>query len=216
MEIESTDIENSLEINYFKISYPNQNYKLSLDYKQWKKNIEEKLGKNGYELFCKNDNIIIYQNSDNCNCPICHKVLYKCKYCKKTRNKITKRCCLKAYINDIISDKNNLNRYIMIENNEAKCDFYYFFFINIIPCSFASQSILSGVFLFYCGLENIHGEKIDNTLEDMKSSLKVIYFIISCLYILSMLIAYSIFFYTIYFIILILSLPFKLYTMRLL
>ena len=89
MEIETNLTEN----NYFTILYPNQNYKVSFEYKHWKKNIEEKMGKNGREIFCIIDNIILYQNNKSENnfikCPKCKKYIYQCKYCKRFRNEIT-------------------------------------------------------------------------------------------------------------------------------
>ena len=84
MEVESSNKEYNLleKNNFFKLLYPNQNYKISLEYKQWKKSIEEKFGKNenGKEIFCKKDNIVIYNENVNNSiiCPICRKTLYRC------------------------------------------------------------------------------------------------------------------------------------------
>ena len=104
MEVENTNKENNLldNNNYFKILYPNQNYRISLEYKNWQKSIEGNMGKNvnRKEILCKKDNIIIYNEHINnyINCPLCKSNLYLCKYCNKVRN-IKKRCCFKAYIN---------------------------------------------------------------------------------------------------------------------
>ena len=104
MEVESSNKEyNLLENNNFlKLLYPNQNYKISLEYKQWKKSIEEKFGKNenGIEIFCKIDNIVIYNENVNdiIKCPICRKTLYICKYCNKVQKKKTTKCCFRAQI----------------------------------------------------------------------------------------------------------------------
>ena len=220
MEIDSPNIENILEKYYYELLFPNQNYKLCTEYKLWKKNVEDKFGRNGKELFCKKDNIIIYQSEQNINfgifCPICNRALYICNFCNKTKNQMTKRCCFKAYINDILFNRNKLYKFIIIENEENKRDFYYSIFINFIPFAFVCQNILMGMFLFFANLENKRNEIIDDAIDEMNTILKIIYVIVSIFYVLSMIIAYTFFFYSIYLIILILSIPFKFYPIKLL
>ena len=207
MEIESPNKENILGDNYFQILYPNQNYKLSLEYKQWKKKIENILGKNGKEVFCEEDNIIIYQKYSKMDngviCPICKKYLYVCKYCKKISSVVTERCCLKALINEKIKDS---YKFITMENEEDKWDYYCNFYINFIPFSFSLQTIALPISLIM-EIEDTKGMK-----DNLKDSFENILF----LFIYLMLIPYTLFFYSIYFIIFILSLPFKLYPIKLL
>ena len=60
MENEDINLEcKLLENNYFQISYPNQNYKITSEYKLWKKIIKKNMGENGKEVFCEKDDIII-------------------------------------------------------------------------------------------------------------------------------------------------------------
>ncbi len=144
METDSPNKENILGENYFQILYPNQNYKSSLEYKQWKKNVEEILGKKGKEVFCEKDNIIIYQKYHKIDvgiyCPICNQFLYGCEYCNKISNQVTKSCCIQAFINENIK---NSYKFIKMENKEDKDDFYYNLFINFIPFSFLYRTILN-------------------------------------------------------------------------
>ena len=216
METDSPNKENILGENYFQILYPNQNYKTSLEYKQWKKNVEEILGKNGKEVFCEKDNIIIYQKYQKIDigiyCPICNKFLYGCEYCNKISNQVTKSCCIQAFINENIK---NSYKFIKMENKEDKDDFYYNLFINFIPFSFLYRTILIPIIIFL-SIENKRNIMIDQVLENMKENLKNIFEFAFMFYILLMLIPYTILFYSIYLIILILSLPFKLYPIKLL
>ena len=215
METESQNKENILGENYFQILYPNQNYKLSFEYKHWKKNVDKILGKNGKEIFCEKDNIIIYQKYKNIDngifCPICNKFLYGCEYCNKILNKVTKRCCLKAFINENIK---NSYKFIKMEKEEDKGDYYFYLFMSFIPFLCISQTILISLNLFFLGLENKRHEIIDKI--DMKDNLNNIFIYVIVLYTILMVIPYTIFFYSIYLIILILSLPFKLYPIKLL
>ena len=216
METDSPNKENILGENYFQILYPNQNYKSSLEYKQWKENVEEILGKKGKEVFCEKDNIIIYQKYHKIDigiyCPICNKFLYGCEYCNKISNQVTKSCCIQAFINENIK---NSYKFIKMENKEDKDDFYYNLFINFIPFSFLYRTILIPIIIFL-SIENKRNIMIDQVLENMKENLNNIFEIAFMLYILLMLKTYTILFYSIYLIILILSLPFKLYPIKLL
>ena len=125
MEVENSN--NFLEKNnYFKKLYPNQNYKISLEYKQWKKSIKEKFGKNknGNEIFFKKDNIVIYNkdSNDNMICSFCKRMLYLFNYCNKIKNWVTINCCFRAIIKEIITDKEILYKYI--NKQEMKSEFY--------------------------------------------------------------------------------------------
>ena len=219
MEVENSSNENNLleqNINYFKILYPNQNYRISLEYQKWKKSIEEKIGKNkiGKEILCKKDNIIIYNEdiNNNINCPLCKTNLYLCKYCNKIQNRKTKRCCFRAHINEIIIEKKAIYKYINIQNNIK--EFYLILGIFFVPFCFLSHIILISMFLFYLNLENEEGERYDSFIDKKACIYTLPYGIIIIGFILSMLIAFSILFYILFLSILIISLPFKLYSIK--
>ena len=210
MEVESPN--NLLEENnFYKLLYPNQNYKISLEYKQWKKSIEEKFGKNnnGNEIFCEDDNIIIYNKdaNDSILCPLCRRMIYLCNYCNKIKNGITTNCCFRAYFKEIITDKEILYKYI--NKKEMKTEFYEIFGANFIPFVFIFQTLLISMFIFYLNLENEEGKTYDESMIKKSNIFNVFYGIFVIGYFLSMIIAFSIFFYFIYLIIVIISLPFK-------
>ena len=222
MENENLDIEsNILENNYFKLSFPNQNYKLSLEYKNWRKSMEERKGKNGVEIFCKEDNIIIYLNEENnqyyddlIKCPLCNTdfILETCVYCSTVSFEFWGRCCLPQYINEIIQRK-KIFQYI--NNKENMKEFFEIFFINFIPVIFSFQIIIIFVYLFFFNLKNKrHILIIEDFLDEDKNKYMHTFQMILFFYSLCMSITFSIFFYCIYIIIVILSLPFKLYPIK--
>ena len=103
MEVENPNKgDNLLENYYFTILYPNHNYKSTLEYKNWRKSIEGKKGKNGREIICQTDNIIIYQKKEDINneilCPNCNKKIYKCRYCKRFGNQKISNYCSRVFI----------------------------------------------------------------------------------------------------------------------
>ena len=215
MEVDDINIENNLlEDNYFKISYPKQNYKISLDYKQWKKSIEAKFGKNGKEIFCNKDNIIIYQQKEYINnflkCPLCGKNIYQCQYCNKSKDSDTGRCCLKRYIKEL---KNNEKKYqfIKYKRKEDLNEFYEIFLVSFIPFIFATQFVLIFIYIFYFNIEDKNGLNIiDRIFEKERENKMMVFRIILLCYLFCINIPYSILFYSIYFIIAIISIPFKL------
>ena len=219
MEIESPNKTDLLTNNYYKISYPNQNYNFSFEYKNWKKSMEEKRDKKGREIYCEKDNLIIYQEYENINstinCPICNRVLYKCQYCNTIRNKKTTRSCYKAYIKEIINRK-SIYSYVLMENELDKRDFYILFFLNFIPFIIVIENILIGILIFYFNLENKNDKVTFDACIDKKLALKICLFILVLFIAISIIVSYSIFFYTIYIICVIISLPFKLYPIKLL
>ena len=219
MEVGNLNIENNLLGDiYFKIIYPNQNYKISLEYKKWKKSIEEKFGKNGKELFCKKDNIIIYQKNENINsfvkCPICDQNIYQCQYCNRIKDKDTARCCLKRHIKEI-NDKDKIKQFIEYKRKEDINDFLNIFFWAFIPFIFATQFILIFVYLFFFNLEDKNGLMIiDRTFQKERQTKMIPFKIILFFYLICINLPYAVLFYAVYLIIVILSLPFKLYPIK--
>ena len=220
MEVENSNNEfNLLEKNYFKILYPNQDYKKSLDYQKWKKSIEEKYGKNknGKEVLCEKDNIIIWNENINyiIKCPICYRDIYLCKYCNKIKNKfVDVKCCYRDTIKIIVKEKKSIYKFLNIDNDENIKYFYFVLALFFIPFFFISHIVLSSIFLFYCDLEYKDGKTYDNYIDTKSLFYKILLVIIVLGYLLSMIIAFTIFSYIIFLIIVILSLPFKLYPVK--
>ena len=103
MENINYDQENNLLGDYFfKISYPKQNYKELKEYQNWKKSVTDRIGKNGKEIICYEDNTIIYiihnNNDEIIKCPTCNTDLYNCIYCNITQTEKCHICCLRAYL----------------------------------------------------------------------------------------------------------------------
>ena len=219
MEIEDQNIEsNLLEEKYFKILYPNQNYELSSEYKLWKKEMEKNMGKNGKEIFCKKDNIIIYQkyeeNDDIILCPICNATLYKCKYCSQIRNKKTKRCCSKALLKETQVKENVIFQNLDKKYEKNQKEFYKVFFSNFIPMFTSLQITLIFFRFLFLELENKKGEIIMQTFDKKNFMCRIPFTIFLLFYYFSMAITYSMFFYIIFIINVIISLPFNLYNVK--
>ena len=68
--------------------------------------------------------------------------------------------------------------------------------------------------LFYLDLENEEGESYDALIDKKSSIYKIPLYFLLIGYFLSMIIAFSIFFYILFLIIVIISLPFKLYLIK--
>ena len=110
MENQNLGLENVLfEQNFFKLSFKNQNYKKLKEYKIWIKEMNIKFNKSGKEIICDKDNIIIYSiyddNSKCIYCPICNSSIYSCIYCNNSENSENKKCCIKAYFRYYLKDK---------------------------------------------------------------------------------------------------------------
>ena len=138
MEVENAnpDLEMNLLDNYcFKILYPDQNYKKSVEYQNWKKSIKEVIGQNIIEMFCNTDKIVIIQKYEDINqiiqCPICKANFYFCKFCKKAEK--NKNCCTKALIKEFLNDERLYKFMDLKDNNEEKKNFIQFFIIMLIP-----------------------------------------------------------------------------------
>ena len=218
MEVEVSNQKDILLGNdYFQISYPNQNYKKSSEYKQWRKIAEKKSGKNGKEAFCEKDNIIIYQKKEfinfNIQCPLCNRNIYQCKYCNKSRDTLTTQCCIKASINDIKENKKIFQYINTEENKDDEIEFYQLFFLSFIPLFFSFINVLIFFIFFFANMEDKNGKLISETFEENRC-LIILMRIFTLFYLILITIVYSIFFFNIFIIIVIISLPFKLYYVR--
>ena len=208
-------MENENEINYlienpyFKILYPYQNYEQSVEYQRWKKSLNEKIGKNGIEMFCKKDKIVTFIDvKKELKCPICEQKYYLCSYCRKAEKK--KTCCIKGYIKSIL-DNESLYDYINIQDKYNRDYFIEEFCLMFIPL-ISNMSIYLDIFsLFYLGLINK-----DVNYEERISS-QIIYFFHKFLivtFIFLMALIYMILYYICILTIIIISLPFDLYPIR--
>ena len=112
---------------------------------------------------------------------------------------MTKKFCLKAFINENIK---NSYKFIKMEKEEDKGDYYFFCLWILYPFFVSVKLYYISLNLFFLGLENKRHEIIDKI--DMKDNLNNIFIYVIGLYIILMVIPYTIFFYSIYLIILIL------------
>ena len=85
MENENDKEYNLIDVPYFKLTYPEQKYKISNDYKIWKKNLMEKNAQNRIEILSSINNVVIYNNQEAriVICPICKTNYQICEFCKK-------------------------------------------------------------------------------------------------------------------------------------
>ena len=221
MENQNIDLENNLlEENIFKYSYKNQNYKKSNEYKKWIKEMNIKFNNSGKEIICNKDNIIIYSlyddNSKYIKCPICNSSIYSCIYCNNSENKQNKKCCIKAYFKYYFKDKIkplNLN----IEINEFT---EYFLLLYLIIPLFSSSLFIHGLmgrlYLdfkeeeddYYDDYNNYNG--LNFNICDLCCNCSILDVSINSVQFLFTYI-YAIFFLNIFLILIVLSIPFKLY-----
>ena len=204
MENQHADQENSLlDDFYFKSSYKGQNYKILQEYKNWKKLMIEKYGKNGKEITCPKDNTIIYKiHNDNGEtiCPTCKLVIYNCIFCNKISKNKTNNCCSKAYIKfadeeiynflftDLKTDENILDDYILL-----------------IVCSFIP---FISPFPLLCKIINSLIIDLDDEFTPS------IFYSLLTPFALIMSAIYGILYYVIFISFFILSIPFKLYPLK--
>ena len=213
MEIESSsqDIEINLLDNYcFKLLYPNQKYKKSIDYQNWKKSVSKK--GNGIEIFCNKDNIIIYKKNKDLNqlkCPICKEYFYFCPYCKRAEK--CRKCCIKSYIKDILNDE---LLFKFINNKDKKKDFIEMFSYMFIPFLLNIVIYFSIFCILYFGIVK-NGVSISEKKSDYFWILYIIYIITFMGFILLMALIYERPLFICYIILIIFSLPFNLYPIKL-
>ena len=190
---------NLLENDYFQISYEGQNYKELPGFQEWKRLMIEKYGDERKEIKCWNDNTIFYSNNrgnQTITCPTCRKKMYRCIFCNEVNKYDFILCCFRGCFHHIISEKIYKNP---IENKTM----LYLFIFPFISMVISIYAIINA---FFC--ERIKYEKI---IIFEKNILLV--FIIICFTFLM-----SIIFGIIYHLLLIgffiLSIPFKLYPIK--
>ena len=189
---------------YFKISYKTQNYKVSQEYQNWKKLMIEKYN-NGKEIICPKDDTIIYKihnDKDEIICPTCNSDIFNCIFCNKTVDYKTSNCCMKAFFQ---FHNFTIYKYLFTNfevYNDTKNDFIRFIFICFIPFISLFYFIFSIEYFLFSG-KDVQDEKEcnDNIL---------------IIFIFLMTIIYGVFFYFMFIIFFILSIPFKLYPIKIL
>ena len=88
--------------------------------------------------------------------------------------------------------------------------FYFIFLVGFIPFIFATQFVLTCLYLFYFNIEDKNGLNIiDRIFEKERKNKMMIFRIILICYFFCINIPYAILFYSIYLIIAIISVPFK-------
>ena len=213
MENENLYIENNLiEYPYFKLAYEGQKYEESSEYQKWKKIMIKSIGENGKEFFCNKDKIVIFQKNENIEqgfrCPICKNLFYVCPYCRSIE--VNKKCCFISFFKEIINTKIK----IFIEPDDyAKENFLSNFLTMFIPLisNIIINICMFDLFYFFLYKNNIkYGDKFFET--------KLGYLSAIILYSFSVVISlsYIILYYEILIFLIIISLPFKLYLVKLL
>ena len=208
MENESNKEEEFLDINVYKIQYDNQNYKISPEYMNWKKKEESKMGANGTEIRCPIDNILIYTKRNECFCPICRKKYNNCPYCNITRGEYCQSCCIKSIFNIILTSfRHNLY--------ELEFEHNHYFFVSLIPLAIPFLLTLAISFIFYSSKKKNYDaylSYIENEKKNLFNAFR--FFIVAFPFLIS--ISFCIFFWLLYLLLIIISLPFKLYFIRVL
>ena len=210
MENKSLDQDiNLLEDYYFKLSYKNQKYKKLKEYQKWKKLVVEKYGKNGKEIICNKDNTIIYQihndNDQKIICPTCNTIIYNCIFCNKIKNVNLYNCCFRAYFKYRI----NVNYKYRFTNLNEKDPIIKQHFIKLLLISFIPFYPL---FSFIYGLTDVLCFYVDLGKGDLGSNVPFILLFYGLLLIMT--IIYGIVYYLIFISLIIISIPFQLYQIK--
>ena len=217
MEVEeqNQDLEINLLDNYcYKILYPNQNYKKSIEYQKWKSSIEKKIGSNGIEIFCNKDKIVIfkkYENLEQIKCPICNGYFYYCPNCKSYQKCLN--CCSKSLIKKLLKDERLKNYMNLKDNKEERSDFIIYFIIMFIP--FLSNMVIY-IYINHILYFGIGKNGIENGNRKFNSTLKFLQIFSMFGIFISLSLIYMILHYIFYLIIFFFSLPFKLFPIKLL
>ena len=193
MENENPNESNLLDTPYFKLSFPNQNYKKLNNFQLWRKQLFEKFGQNYYEILCQKDNIIFYKREENAKCPICNNHYYICKFCYKAELKGKfKNCCIKASIKDLNDKKTKFD----LKDNDKRKEFIQYFFGGFIPYLYY---FLLGGHLFFIFIRY--------KIVQLNSYLKIIALFCSLSTLFISPIVFTFFYYEFYLSIIIVSLP---------
>ena len=214
MENEDSSQEINLLLDSYEILYPEQKYEKSSEYKKWERAMLKKFGENRIKIVCNKDNIVTYQKFDNIDqilkCPKCKANYYYCSYCKRAEKE--RRCCSKAYIKKLLND-DLLFKFLKLEDNNIKRNFIENIVFHRIPF-FANLSINICIFLvLYMDII-----KNDVNCDDWISNDKLNLFnkLIIAGFMIIMSLIYMILYYICFIILIILSLPFKLYPIKIL
>ena len=213
MENNNLDQENNLLGDYyFTVSYKSQNYKKSQEYKNWNKIMIEKYGKNAKEIICPKDYTIIYtihyNNDERITCPSCNSIIYNCIFCNKNLTRIPSDCCIRTSLRKKMKDKDKRKFDYIFTNfevdNETKEYYTSLIIVSFIPLISAFSLIGNIVQLLLSGI-------IDE-ITCCKDFLIYIFFL-AFLFIMGLI--YGIIYYIIFTSFFILSIPFKLYPVKL-
>ena len=216
--INYTQESNLLGDYFFKISYPKQNYKKSIEYQKWKKIVIDKIGNNGKEIICNKDNTIIYKiyndNDDIITCPTCNSYFYNCNFCNITQTEECHICCVRSFL------KYEFNNYCktshLFGDRDEKKKFKKLLIYQFIPIcsSFLFILVIHSLFFMSLGKKNIPYHESGEG-ENKKDCFFTINFLFLLFYSLLMSIIFALFFVFVFLLFFIVSLPFKLYFVKL-
>ena len=216
--------------NAFKLDYLNQDFNNNIEYQKWKKLMLKKYGRYAKQFKCLKDKIIFYTSYDDCRsdpsykgeCPICkQQICYFCSNSNVNENDIV-ICCLRRRINKLLFYDGlryikKLNKYDIDKQHLSD---HYLFLISFIPLLNWVFCIIKIFEFLYFGQSTKSSKKsgtgrLESHIEQFKRKNYHIYFILIS-NLISLVICIPCFFYTIYFIfvIILVSLPFKFYPFK--
>ena len=194
-------LDEEIEINklYFELEYSDQEYKKSLKFKKWKEEYKSSHnGKIGSQYLCKKDNIVFIdeKNYPRSDCPKCGRSI--CVFCSSSEY----RCCYKSKLKhywDFTALK-------YIKDDE---EFLCLFFIGLIPLlnlSLIYQKIGNNVEYALFDTKKNNNNNINNKKPDINCYMDTLMFTLPIPFIIT----YECFYLTLT----IISLPFKLYPIK--
>ena len=208
--------KNEIDSNYFRIDYKNQNYEISNIYKKW---LEKKRlnNNNGEEIKCEKDNIVLFtsNNEKSIICPICNSKYYKCLSCGRVSNTELSECCFKANFKKLIKNE-KIYKYTVNDLNDD--DIINFIFLIIlfffIPTMIGIAVGLYSFYFFFFDLKNKRNEKYYDAFYKKEGFLCFLrnFSMIICIFLTS--VVYTILFYFIFILFFLVSMPFKLYPVK--
>lgn len=201
---------------FFKLDYLNQEYKNSGNYLTWKNKIESIYGKIGSEVLCSKDGNIIYnleskRKYKKVKCNICKKFI--CPYCHLGTELGETQCCCRYCISKLYNEKmcdffpRNNNSYCNFGGREI--DFFAYLIFNSIPLLNLMVFIIFFYQFLYFGLLDKYGDTIAEKRKYPVTNALI--FVITMIFLV---VSYSIFFFLSYIALIIISIPLKLYPLR--
>ena len=214
--MEANNID-EINLNYFKLDYSDQNYKTSHLYRKWVE-INRPNDNNRVEIKCEKDNIIFFKskNKSSARCPICHSEYFKCSSCGRVSNEYLKeRCCIRSYFKKLIKD-GDIYQFTGEDLGEVgKKSLICYFLVCLIPGIIGLGFHIISLSLFLLQLKDKKNIEYPDRVKNMSIFFSYLSFITFSLFVFLICEVYAIFFYSVFLLALLISLPFKFYPLKL-